>query len=731
MNAINRLQMDHSSSTGELSWGEIFSVWRKWSWLILLVALAGAAAAVAGSFAITPVYEAETVLLFDRVHPTSLGNAADVPTTDAMQRAVLVHSQIEILRSPELANTVIDELHLANAPMFNPKPGLLGTLIGRLRALLPTPRASAPATAGDARSRLVQAYLSHLSVRQDEDTYVLRLDVRATSGTLAAQIANAHAAAYLAWLGNQHTQAIDGAAQWLGSAVAAARARVVTSERAIEAFNARGTLLDANGRTVLDQSLAQLTTDLAKAQATQTQTQARADEIARLQSAGQIGAIVAMSDSPVLSGLETASSEVDQQVAANGGSLGARNPLARDSRARSGSLRAALNMQVRHIAEGARSQAAIARDTVSSLTDAIGQVKKQVIAAEDDRDQLQRLEGVAATERKIYLTLLGKLSSFDLVDRLVRPDATVLSQALAPSAPSVPRRGLMTMFGFILSGGLAAGIVAWRRNRQDAIRNTSEATSFAGVRCLGVMPYIERHSGTGLLGSGNPHYSFFREELRTLCMTLLRDYSKPGASLSVLVTSPLPGDGKSTFCDELGRFAAVNGVRTLIVRTDVNPGTRRGDPRFGDPGAALPVHPSHNLPLFAAEWSLPTAFLDQREMRRALDGWKSEYGLVIFDTPPLSAMAESIALTPIVDATLLLARVERTPRSLLANIAPLIERAGGNLAGLIVTFAHLDSQRGVVPSDPGYYFHKNRGYYNVLSEAIAYEDSAVAEGDAS
>ena len=715
MNAINRLQMDVGSGASDLGWGEIFEVWRRRSWLIVLAALAGAVIAYACSYTITPVYEAESVLLFDRAHPSNLGNAADTPTADAMQRAVMVHSQVEILRSPEIVGRVIDRLHLAREPMFNPRPGLLA----RLKSMLPWAHAGKPG--GDARAGLVRAYLNHLSVRQDEDTYVLRIDVRETAPALAANIANAHAAAYLDWLRDQRTRAIDAASGWLRAAVSSAHARVVDSERRVEAFNARGTLLDANGRTVLDQSLAQLTTDLAKAQAAQTQTQARGAEIARLQASGQIGNVAALTDSPVLNDLEAASAQADQQLAATRTSLGANNPALREMQARSATLHTALRTQLNRLVRGATSQGAIAQDTVSNLTAAIASVKQRVIRAEDDRDQLQRLEGEAATERKLYLSLLAKLRSFDLVDKLVRPDATLLSAASEPAAPSVPRRGLMTMFGFILAGGLSAGIIAWRLNRRDAIRHTSDAISFAGVRCLGVMPYLDPHQRTRALGRANPHYSFFRQELRSLCMTLVKEYGKPGGALSLLVASPLPGDGKSTFCDELGRFAAANGVRTLIVRTDVKLATKRGDPPM-----PMPVHPDREMPLFAADWSLPAAFVDQRDLRRTIEGWRQEFGLVLFDTPPLSAMAESITLAPLVDATLLLARVDRTPRSLLSTIAPLIERAGGNLAGLIVTFVQLDRQRGVVPSDAGYYFHRNRDYYRVLGEAITHDGAASA-----
>ena len=705
MTAIGRNEIRSPVYAPELSWSDILGVWRKKAWLILLLALCGAALAYAFSLSITPVYEAESVILFDRTQSGSLGNAADIGTLDAMERSTLVHSQMEILRSSGIATTVINRLHLADNPMFKPHPGLRQRITGLIAGLPGLGVLEAHTAAPqDPTARLRSAYLDHLSVRQDEDTYVLRIDVQATDPKLAAQIANAHAAAYLDWLRDRRAAGINEASGWLQSAVAAAHVRMVAAEQAVENLNAHGTLLDANGHTALDQSLAQLTGDLAVAQANAVRARARADEISRLQQAGQIDGIVSMSNSVTLSNLETAYAHAREQTASADDSLGADHPELRQLQARSADLRAALNAQVQHLVQGEQSEAAIAGVTVANLSAALDRAKRQVVQAEGGHAELDRMNGQAETERGIYLSLLGKLRSFDGVDSLVQPEATLLSPASVPEQPSVPRRGLMTMFGFMVCGALAAGIVAWRMNRRDVIRHTSDAVSQTGLRCLGVMPCLAQNHRGVPLGNPDPHYNFFREELRSICATVIRGYGQH--STSILVTSPLPNDGKSRFCLELGRFAAGSGVRTLIVRTDVQPDRRSG----GMPRSGI-VALDSALPLFEMEWTPPAAFTEERDLRRIVDGWKSEYQLVIFDTPPFSAMAESVVLSPVADATLLLARIDQTPRSLLAHVAAQIERAGGKLAGLVVTFAQLDHQRGVVPSDSGYYFGRNRSYY--------------------
>ena len=176
------------------------------------------------------------------------------------------------------------------------------------------------------------------------------------------------------------------------------------------------------------------------------------------------------------------------------------------------------------------------------------------------------------------------------------------------------------------------------------------------------------------------------------------------------MTSSLPGEGKSTFCHELGRFAARNGIRALIVDTDPKVAPQRGG-SLTDRVVRL----EHDCELYGTTLASATRSLWHFEGRAIIEGWQREFDLVIVDTPPLSATADSIVLAPVVDATIVVARVDLTPRSLLTNVGQTLENAGGKLAGLVLSFAHLDSQRGVLPSDLGYYFSQNRAYHKRLA----------------
>lgn len=710
------MQATLESST--LSWGDILRLWWRFAPLLLLSGILGGGGAYLLASRMTPVYDASAVILFSRSEGANLGgtagnlgNAADAAPTDAQQRAALVRSQIEIIRGSDIIQRVIAQLKLQDSPTFWVSPGLVARIGKALENLTGiTMLAPAPDAGANSMSRIVQQYLDRLVVRHEPESYILRIGFRGPDPVEAAAIANAHVAAYRSWLREQQVSAIQGSSAWLARAVEHARARVLAAEAAVQQDQRAGMLVSIDGRTSLDQEIAQMTAELATAQASLVRSEVRAGEITRMRANGQLAALAAMSNSRTFIELRDRATMEDAKVAAARITLGTGSPQRQAAEATSRQLNAALQNEIQALLQSETSQASIAHDTVARLTEALDGLKKRVLEAESSRARLASLEGEATTERTVYLSLLQRLRALDNVSALSRSEATVLSPAPVPPDATSPRRGVFSAFGFCLFAGLAAGGVVWRQGARDVIRHTADAIS-SGVRCLAVMPEFKRDRPTGQLDCNVGKYSFFLQELRALCAVLFREYARPGQeSLSVLVTSPLSGDGKSTFCRELGRCAAMNGVSVLIISTDST-----AQEHGGQAGQVYELE--HGLPLSGVALSVANEIFRLRDARNTIERYKADYGLVIIDTPPLSAMAESVLLAAVADATVVLARVDRTPRSLLTRVVQQIDKVGGNLAGIVVTFAQLDSRRGLLPGDFGYYFAQNKTYHQQRVEA--------------
>ncbi|MGI4797219.1 MAG: Wzz/FepE/Etk N-terminal domain-containing protein, partial [Janthinobacterium lividum] len=148
-----------SRVAADLGWREIIGIWLRAAWFIVPAAFAGGAACYAFSLTMSPVYQAQAVLMLDRPDSGRLDNPADSPAADSQQRATMVHSQIETIRGDTVVAAVIAKLHLADEPMFHPTPGLLSRWTNRPDV----PSTMRSVSLAPPASTLVQSYLAHLT----------------------------------------------------------------------------------------------------------------------------------------------------------------------------------------------------------------------------------------------------------------------------------------------------------------------------------------------------------------------------------------------------------------------------------------------------------------------------------------------------------------------------------------------------------------------------------------
>ena len=195
---------------------------------------------------------------------------------------------------------------------------------------------------------------------------------------------------------------------------------------------------------------------------------------------------------------------------------------------------------------------------------------------------------------------------------------------------------------------------------------------------------------------------------------------------SVLITSSMPLEGKTTLAAALARQAARSGLRVLLIDADLRRPRRHevlGKPNQYGLGELLPGVVSRLdavrrdgrsgldlIPAGAGVPSPPDLFRSQA-MRRLLDELEASYDLVMIDSPPVAAVSDSIALAGLVQKTVYIVRWERTPRNVaLAGLSQLAE-AGADIAGVVVSRVDVRKHARYGYADSGYYQGRYRKYY--------------------
>lgn len=295
----------------------------------------------------------------------------------------------------------------------------------------------------------------------------------------------------------------------------------------------------------------------------------------------------------------------------------------------------------------------------------------------------------------------------DLIDKLERPSSptgtpSVVVRVVQPVAlPDRPSSlGLPVLLAIGLAGGLALGVGgALARNALDtSVNSLDKLNRMAGVANLGTIafdPGVPRRPLTVHEDPRSPRAEAFRQ-LRTNLQFL--DVDTPHKA--VVVTSSLPGEGKTTTLANLAIALAAAGQQVIVVEADL----RR--PKLADvlgldrtigltsvltgrirvehaiqhwSGGTIDVLASGPLP------PNPSELLASQQMASLIDQLREHYGVVLLDTPPLLPVTDAAAVAPAADGVLLVCRYKQTRCAQVQSAVAALSAVSTTVLGTIFT----------------------------------------------
>jgi succinoglycan biosynthesis transport protein ExoP len=280
-------------------------------------------------------------------------------------------------------------------------------------------------------------------------------------------------------------------------------------------------------------------------------------------------------------------------------------------------------------------------------------------------------------------------------------------------------RGAVKMIGIGLFLGIAlgAGAIIGLDRLDSSLRYVDQAESFLKLPVLAVVPELEGQRGDRIPsvfpnGSRTQQAEAFRNMRTTL--SLLGDEAHHRV---FLLTSAVPGEGK-TFCAYNTALAfAVEGQKTILVDADLRvpavdrifsdaEGARRhvglSDYLAGntDMDRIIMAGPQENLSVICAgvKTSNPGELLGADAFVTLIKTLVDKFDRIIIDSAPVNAVSDTLRITPLADYVCLVVRATKTPKKAIARAKKLIENARGKLAGFILNRVHLGR-------DSAYYFY--------------------------
>jgi non-specific protein-tyrosine kinase len=341
-------------------------------------------------------------------------------------------------------------------------------------------------------------------------------------------------------------------------------------------------------------------------------------------------------------------------------------------------------------------------------------------------DQLREdFEAIPEEEVDRRLQTSNQIQRLDSLATLLEP-SEVVERAVPPSGPASPKPVRNAILGGFL--GLVLGLVAASllEALDRRIRRPDEAQNTLGLPLLAV---VADHAMGGVPISNVPaeEHVGAMDSFRRL-RTNIGYMNRENPPRTILVTSALPEEGKTTVATGLALASAAAGRRTLLVEGDLSrpvhavrlgtassPGlvdylAGNAQPeqilqlkKFADPGAvtrgngATPETSTLTCISAGSARSWSAEMLGTDEFAAFLTEVREAYEVVVIDSAPLLAVAETLQMAPLVDVVLLCVRLNRTTVDEAKAGLEALRRLPDRPTGLVVTGARTDT--------PGYSYY--------------------------
>ena len=302
----------------------ILGIIRRQIILVLVLGLIGSAFGVFFLLRSEPQFTATTTLL---INTRKFEIFQQPPVSDAvpMQSAGAIESQVELLRSDEVALRVIKKLDLSENPRFveNPRKGFVTHL---LHSVFPNYYTDAVSPI-DREDIALKVFNNNLSVERVGVTYAIEIKFQSTDPELAADVANAVADAYIDVQRSSESDAARRASDWLEDRMPELRAKSEAAQKAVVIYKQDHNIVETSGGQLIeDQRLADVNVKLSVARDETLKVKTRLDEFDVSNSIGLPGALANVSNaggaSTSLDKLRTQYFDVTSKLAESSGKLG-------------------------------------------------------------------------------------------------------------------------------------------------------------------------------------------------------------------------------------------------------------------------------------------------------------------------------------------------------------------------------------------------------------------------
>jgi capsular exopolysaccharide synthesis family protein len=720
---------------------------RRSKWIIGSVVICVSVAVIA-TVTTKPTYEATATIELNKSGSGSLdlgiGNVLSEGMTDDSENLQTdLQTETAILKGDSLALAVIQRLGLATQTPVAAKNGMAVKDPEQGLSLDDSPIK---------RTRLLGGFKAHLKVLPVRGTRLILVTYDSHDAKQAALIANTLIESYKNQYLQSHYDATSEASEWLTKQLSALKSNVEDSEKKLTDYEKESGILsldampqDVTGsgggsgagsgggiHSVVIQKLDTLNTELTAAEANRIEKEA----IYRLSLTGNENVVVGLGNDPLaqqsnsivltqgggVSNLQTLQQQRSQlkiSLADASTIYGTNNRHLKEIETQLSALDEQIHQELHEISKRAEADYLLAKQTEDEIRRQFNEQQMAASKLNEKAVQFAVLSQEASSRKKLYEDLYTKLQEANVSAGIKATNITVVDPARSQSIPTHPKPASNLALGLLFGVFIGLGSAFLTDSFDRTLRDPDEVEEITGLPVIGVIPsfaeadrpYGSKHHKEkikDIAPDSHPHNTVWMiahpesaaaEAFRALRTSIMLSRTGGGPTV-ILVTSCVPGEGKTTVSTNLAVAFAQHDKKVIIVEADMRrPRMRHAfdvPNKIGLCNVLAGSHSSEEAILHGVQVAtldvlpagphppMPSEMLGSKAFEELLQKFRTNYDVVIIDSPPALLVTDAVSISAKSDSVVWVTQAGVVTRQALSRAADLIERNGMPVIGFVV-----------------------------------------------